>query len=87
MVQLLHPYMTTGKTIFSMHSECIFCVFIWLSSVWYLLYEYNSFIVFDVYHLVAKSCPTLCDSMNYSLPGSCIRGILQARTLEWVAIS
>ena len=59
MVQLLHPYMTTGKTIFSMRSECIFCVFTWLSSVWYLLYEYNSFIVFDVYHLVSKSWLTL----------------------------
>ena len=32
-------------------------------------------------------CPTLCDPMNCSLPGSSVRGILQARTLEWVAIS
>ena len=29
----------------------------------------------------------LCDPMDYNLPGSSIRGILQARTLEWVAIS
>ena len=36
---------------------------------------------------VAQSCPILCDSMNCSLPGSSIPGILQARTLEWVAIS
>ena len=34
-----------------------------------------------------QSCPTLSDPMNCSLPGSPIRGILQARTLEWVAIS
>ena len=37
--------------------------------------------------LVAESCPTLCDSMDYSPPGSSVRGISQARTLDWVAIS
>ena len=34
-----------------------------------------------------KSCPTLCDPIDGSLPGSPVHGILQARTLEWVAIS
>ena len=34
-----------------------------------------------------QSCPTLCDPIDGSLPGSAIPGILQARTLEWVAIS
>ena len=33
-----------------------------------------------------KSCPTLCDPIDGSPPGSPIPGILQARTLEWVAI-
>ena len=33
-----------------------------------------------------QSCPTLCDPIDSSLPGSTIPGILQARTLEWVAI-
>ena len=32
-------------------------------------------------------CPTLCDPIDGSSPGSTIPGILQARTLEWVAIS
>ena len=32
-------------------------------------------------------CPTLCDPVDGSPPGSPVRGILQARTLEWVAIS
>ena len=32
-------------------------------------------------------CPTLCDPIDGRLPGSPIPGILQARTLEWVAIS
>ena len=36
---------------------------------------------------VAQSCPTLCDPVNCSLPGSSLYGILQARVLEWVAIS
>ena len=34
-----------------------------------------------------QSCPTLCDPIDRSPPGSTIPGILQARTLEWVAIS
>ena len=34
-----------------------------------------------------QSCPTLCDPIDSSLPGSAVPGILQARTLEWVAIS
>ena len=34
-----------------------------------------------------QSCPTLCDPIDSSSPGSPIPGILQARTLEWVAIS
>ena len=43
-----------------------------------------------LYTAVAKSlqsCPTLCDPIDGSPPGSPILGILQARTLEWVAIS
>ena len=34
-----------------------------------------------------RSCPILCDPIDGSPPGSPILGILQARTLEWVAIS
>ena len=37
--------------------------------------------------LIAQSCQTLCDPMDCSPPGSSICGILQARILEWVAIS
>ena len=41
------------------------------------------------FHLceVAQSCLILCDSMDYSLPGSFVHGIFQARVLEWIAIS
>ena len=34
-----------------------------------------------------RSCPTLCDPIDSNPPGSPVPGILQARTLEWVAIS
>ena len=37
--------------------------------------------------LVTQSCPTLCDHMGCSPPDSSVHGILQARRLEWVAIS
>ena len=47
-----------------------------------------------VWHIAAaaaakslQSCPTLCDPIDGSPPGSPVPGILQARTLEWVAIS
>ena len=36
---------------------------------------------------VTQSCLTLCDSMDYNLPGFSVHGIFQARVLEWVAIS
>ena len=36
---------------------------------------------------VAQLCPTLSDPMDYSLPGSSIHGILEARVLEWVAFA
>ena len=39
------------------------------------------------WHEVAQSCLTLCDLMDCSSPGSSVHGILQARILEWVAIS
>ena len=37
--------------------------------------------------IVTKSCLPLCDPMNYSMPGSTVHGIFQARIMEWVAIS
>ena len=36
---------------------------------------------------VAQSCPTLCDPMDCSVPGSSVHGIFQARVLEWGAIA
>ena len=40
-----------------------------------------------VFYVCAQSCPTVCDHMDCSLPGSSVHGFLQARILEWVATS
>ena len=37
--------------------------------------------------MCVQSCLTLCGPMNYTLPDASVRGIFQARILEWVAIS
>ena len=47
-----------------------------------LFNEYGS----AVLCLVTQSCPTLCNPMDRSPPGSYVHGILQARILEWVAM-
>ena len=39
-----------------------------------------------VHAKLLQSCPTLCDPMNCSPPGSSVHGMLQARILEWVAM-
>ena len=49
----------------------------------------NTIFTFSMSATAAKSlqsCPTLCDPIDGSPPGSSVPGILQARTLEWVAI-
>ena len=74
-VQLSYPYMTNGKTIAltrrTFVGKVVSLLFNLLSAAAKLL----------------QSCPTLCDPIDGSPPGSPVPGILQARTLEWVAIS
>ena len=43
-------------------------------------------IVLEAKLLVTQLCPALCDPMDYSLPGSSVHEILQARILEWASI-
>ena len=50
------------------------------------LYVLESSPLCDISEL-AQSCPTLCDPMDCSPPGSSLHGILQARIVEWIAIS
>ena len=63
----------------SHYSTKDFCVVIvdsvfWLSCVWVSVAK------------SLQSCLTLCDPMDCSLPGSSVHGMLQAKTLEWVAM-
>ena len=44
-------------------------------------------LILVVLGLIAQSCPTLCDPLDYSPPVSSVQGIFQVRILEWVAIS
>ena len=41
----------------------------------------------DMWSEVSQLCPTLCDPIDFSLPGSSVHGIFQAIVLEWIAIS
>jgi len=47
---------------------------------------YKANITWKVKVLVTPSCPTLSDPTDYSLPGSSVHGILQAKLLDWVAV-
>ena len=61
--------------------------------IMYNIYPYYTFSLYICTAAAAaaakscQSCPTLCDPIDSGPPGSSIPGILQARTLEWVAIS
>ena len=48
--------------------------------------DYSEFLMTCMHANSLQSCPTLCDPMDYSLPGFSIHGSLQARMLEWVAV-
>ena len=67
-------------------------VFQFLHLFFFLMFFFKplSSVVEKLLYAAAKSlqsCPTLCDPVDGSPPGSLVPGILQARTLEWVAIS
>ena len=78
MAQLSHPYMTTGKTIALSRQT-------FGGKVMSLLFNMLSTGTATAESL--QLCPTLCDPIDGSPPGSPVPGILQARILEWIAIS
>ena len=70
---------------------CIYiCTSYTYTYVYTYVYKYTCIHIYMYAAAAAKSlqlCPTLCDPTDGSPPGSLVPGILQARTLEWVAIS
>ena len=76
-VQLSHPYMTTGKTIALTRRTFVGKVMSLLLNMLSAAAAAKSL----------QSCLTLCDPIDGSPPGFPVPGILQARTLQWVAIS
>ena len=79
-VQLSHPYMTTGKTIALTRRSFV-------GKVMSLLFNMLSAADAAAAAKSLQLCPTLCDPIDGSPPGSPVPGILQTRTLEWVSIS
>ena len=65
-------------------SECCFLFFSFILLIFTL---FNRLLHTVWLVLVSQLCLTLCDPMDHSPPGSSVHGILQARILEWVAIS
>ena len=61
--------------------------FLWYSVTHYLLNGFHFHVIAAAAAKSLQSCPTLCNPRDGSPPGSPVPGILQARTLEWVAIS
>ena len=90
----MHPYLSR-TCIFSLdyQSDCKYYSHISPTFRWLCLYVYYHWI-YRLLSLVkvkwsefAQSCLTLCDPMDCSPPGSSLHGILQARVLEWIAVS
>ena len=70
------------------HASILFLFSIFLhSSYWHEWHSTWYYITCVCVHPVPQLCPTLCDPMDCSLPGSFVHAISQARTLEWVTIS
>ena len=79
-----HWHLATSRTV-EEHMSCYFKPHSW--KVIDHPKKLTTNLIFRMAVLVAQSCPTLCDPMDCSPPGSSVHGILQARILEWVAIS
>ena len=82
---------------FSLSWLCLSFVFLLIFKVilnFFIFWTINPYLLFSSFDLsvhllscsVTQSCPTLCNPMDCSLPGSSVHGIFQARMLEWIAI-
>ena len=78
-VQLSYPFTTAGK-------PTALTIWTFVGKVMSLLFNMLSAAAAAAAKLL-QSCPTLCDPIDGSPPGSFVHGIFQARVLEWVAIA
>ena len=82
---------TTSEVLILYYFKCIFSLRYFILCLCYLFFfffHYHHHGISQVFKmLVAQLCLTFCDPMDCSLPGSSVHGILQARIVEWVAIS
>ena len=87
-LQYLVPHWMHNRFSPHLYIHCLVSslIFIFLSLFLEACFPVSSFCV-CVYAKSLQSCPTLCNSMNCSPSGSFVHGILQARILEWFAIS
>ena len=87
----VHVKMTLCLNIGRQEFEFLICYLLMGSTCKALLFSWSQFPIIsdegESESEAAQSCPTLCDPMDCSLPGSSVYGIFQARVLEWVAIS
>ena len=74
---------STSTTIYRL-SKCYVYYRVWLSNIFIAKVMMK---VKVVKVLATQLCPTLCDSMDWSVEGSSVHGIYQARMLEWIAMS
>ena len=79
----------TSLRVIPMHQPQACCILSqtgeWHSNMYTIMYELMEFLKVEV--LVAQLCPTRCDPVDCNSPGFSVHGILQARILEWIAIS
>ena len=78
-IKVLNPWLVAGGEM----AEGACCQRRWLLWQW----EWEKEVAATAAAKSLQSCPTLCDPIDGSPPGSPVPGILQARILEWVAIS
>ena len=86
---LAGKFFTTSTTWEAFNNLTIFCFYFFLLYIIVILFSHLSIYIYIYLYVreVAQSCPTLCDPMDCSLPGSSVHGIFQAIVLEWIAIS
>ena len=86
-----HPLLTTPVLVFALFHETAFTVVhlfkVFLSSWWLVMTHPLVELPAAAAAKSLQSCPTLCNPIDGSPPGSPVPGILQSRTLEWVAMS